>query len=737
LVCVEDSLWRPPPLEVPAPDARIPQARTSGERGGEAGESGRRVTALDGMRALAITAVLLYHGGFSWAQGGFLGVDVFFVLSGFLITGLLALEHARTGRIRLRTFYLRRARRLLPALYTVLAGVCGYVILVLPQEAAALRGDVGAALGYVTNWWLIVQHQSYFGGTGRPSLLINLWSLAVEEQFYLLWPPVLYLLLRLGRPRRSDGTRSAWPAFVGCIALAAASAARMKSLYSPWSDPSRIYYGTDTRAFELFIGATLALGAAALSPGAAPMSSRSASRLRTAVRDVLGLCALAALVVAVIVVPASAPWLYPGGLLGVCVAAVLLVRAATAGGVVAKTLSLRPLVWLGERSYSLYLWHWPVFDVTRPGSDLALPTAEDFALRLVVSLLLAHLTFVLIERPIRRGALGRLFGRRRDARRMRRFVRATVAVTASMVLVAGAGGLGYAVEAAAARYPSNPDAIAVGPGPDLTLAVPTATNSPGKPSPSASPTVSASAAAVETTTAIPTVMPPPPAHPPLVAFVGDSQPMTLLLNKPSNTGLYLDTIDDSTEGCDFLGGDISSRDGERRDLDDGCANTTQTWADSVAAQHPAIVVLMVGGWDEFNDEVDGVTLTFGSSAWDAYYTARLGTAMTLLRATGVPRIEVALLPCYRPIPEPGSGYWPERGDDWRTRHVNTLLTAYVQAHAGAGSGTLETLQPPSAFCTDPAIAANTDYRWDGLHYYKPGSALYFQTIIPQLLAPND
>jgi hypothetical protein len=143
---------------------------------------------------------------------------------------------------------------------------------------------------------------------------------------------------------------------------------------------------------------------------------------------------------------------------------------------------------------------------------------------------------------------------------------------------------------------------------------------------------------------------------------------------------------------------------------------------------------MIGGWDEFDDRVGGTKLTFGSTAWDTYYSARLDSAMATLRATAAPRIELALLPCYRPIPEPGSGYWPERGDDWRTRHVNALLTAYLRANAGTGPGTLAALYPPGAFCTDPSIASNVDYRWDGLHYYKPGSALYFETAIPQLLA---
>ncbi len=176
--------------------------------------------------------------------------------------------------------------------------------------------------------------------------------------------------------------------------------------------------------------------------------------------------------------------------------------------------------------------------------------------------------------------------------------------------------------------------------------------------------------------------------------------MTLLLNKPANLGQYLTTVDDTTEGCGFLGGDISSRSGERRDLDADCGGSSEKWAARIARQRPDAVVVMIGGWDEFDETVDGSTMTFGTAPWDAYYNARLAEAVGKLKATGISRIELALLPCYRPVPAPGSGYWPERGDDSRTRHINALLTAYAQSQdsigddgagsvpiTGAGSGT--------------------------------------------------
>ncbi len=727
-------------------------APPAGPASAAAGERHRRVPALDGLRALAIIAVLLYHAGFGFARGGFLGVDAFFVLSGFLITGLLVGEHTKTGSISLRRFYVRRARRLLPALFTVVAGVCLYVVLVLPHEAATLRSDALAALTYVTNWWLIFRDQSYFGGTGRPSLLINLWSLAVEEQFYLLWPLLLGAMLKRRAVRRPStgsapdpsagaaGSSRAglWTAFCWTLALAAGSALLMRAEYSPWSDPSRVYYGSDTRAFELFIGAALALAIAASGRAwhAAPTG-----RWRVTTRDLLGLCSLGGLGYMVVKVPDNATWLFPGGLLVASGFAVLAIRGATAGGRLARVLSTTPFVWLGERSYSLYLWHWPVFDVTRPGADLHLPAGADFALRAVISLALADLTFRHIERPIREGALGRTSARCRAALRERRFGLPAGAATLAVGVVVCAVGLGNSLVKVADRYPVDANAIAQDSGPALALTgPPVAPRSAAAPSASTgrsrSPAPSRGARQAAIPSPIPTALPTPPPHPPTVAFVGDSLGMTLLLNKPRNLGEYLLTIDDTTEGCGFLGGDISSRDGERRDLDADCPNATSKWRSRVSAQRPDIVVLMIGGWDEFDDRVDGTTMTFGSAAWDANYTARLGDAVSKLKATGVPRIELALLPCYRPVPEQGSGYWPERGDDARTRHINTLLTNYARSPAAAaGRGAVVTLQPPAAFCTDAHIASDRAYRWDGTHYYKPGSALYFETAIPQLLAP--
>jgi peptidoglycan/LPS O-acetylase OafA/YrhL len=378
------------------------------------------------LRAFAVIAVLLYHADLAWIPGGFLGVEVFFVISGYLITALLLAEWRQRGRIDLKTFWLRRARRLLPALYVLLVVTLAFAVVFLPGEVAGLRGDVFAAFGYVTNWYLIFGQESYFEAVGRPSLLQHLWSLAVEEQFYLIWPPILALGLCIGatRLRRRRALRAA-------LFGAVASAVAMALLYTPGVDPSRIYYGTDTRATGLLCGAALAF---LWSPGEKyrPSAARH-RRLQLAGRgrfrrrwgwtvplllDILGFAALGSLVWFCLNLGEFQPFLYMGGfaLVGLATTAMIMAVVHPYTLIGARLLGWSPLRWIGVRSYGIYLWHWPVFMVTRPELDVPFDGLSVLALRLAATVILADLSYRYVETPIRRGALGRAWMTLREAR---------------------------------------------------------------------------------------------------------------------------------------------------------------------------------------------------------------------------------------------------------------------------------------------------------------------------------
>ncbi len=363
-----------------------------------AGGGQRYVPALDGVRALAVLAVMAFHLGLGWAPGGLLGVGVFFTLSGYLITDLLLGQHESTGSLQMLDFWRRRARRLLPALFIVLAVVAGWVALLQRAQLPALRGAMVAAIGYVSNWWLIGQHSSYFAQFGPPSPLGHLWSLAVEEQFYLLWPWLLWLGLRLVRGRPESTRRYLLAA--GALALAMASIAEMVALYHPGYDPTRVYDGTDTRAFALLIGAALAFGCpsrgrrAGIGPG------------RQWALDGAGIAGLVVIGLLIWRTTQYSPFLYRGGMVALSVAtAAVLWAVASPGSHLGKVLGAQPLRWLGVRSYGIYLWHYPIIVLTTPANGAS--SAARAAVQVIASVTAAALSWHFIEEPVRRGAIGR------------------------------------------------------------------------------------------------------------------------------------------------------------------------------------------------------------------------------------------------------------------------------------------------------------------------------------------
>ena len=397
---------------------------------------------IDALRAIAVLAVFLYHAGVGWMPGGFLGVDAFFVISGYLITSLLLSEFRRGGRVNLWKFWLRRARRLLPAVGVLIAVSMVIAAIVVPGQMPQLRGDAISSLGYFANWHFIFAHQSYFDQFQRPSMFRHLWSLSVEEQFYLFWPLVFAAGMSLFGRRKL---------LVGVIAGALASVALAWILFEPGTDTSRVYYGTDTHAVGLLAGVALALvwdpsGLRRGTPG----------RWAGPLLDAVGVCAVAFVVLSFLRVHDYDLALYHGGYLWLALFTALLIAvlahpAARLGGLLAQP----PLVWLGLRSYSFYLWHWPVLVLTRPGIDVSMPKGVLIPLQLLAVLALSDLSYRYVERPFATG--GQLPKLPRGWGRLTRPVLAAAVLVVvvligwSGVVPGGTGHLGQGAAAASTR----------------------------------------------------------------------------------------------------------------------------------------------------------------------------------------------------------------------------------------------------------------------------------------------
>ncbi|MED1024281.1 acyltransferase family protein [Bacillus mycoides] len=355
-------------------------------------KNSRYMVGLDSLRGLAILGVILYHINFNWMPGGFLGVTVFFVLSGYLITDILAIEWKNNKRIDLKKFWLSRARRLLPGMLIMLIVTLAWITIFHSSLLEKMRGDSLAALFYVSNWWYIYHKLSYFDNFNQLSPLNHFWSLAVEEQFYVVWP----FVISLGFYYIKKQSRMILFICLGAIA----SALAMAILYEPGTDPSRIYYGTDTRAFSLLIGAALAL----IWP-----SSRLASKIIPQARlilDIIGGVALIIILTMFWKTNQYEPFLYCGGMVLLSIATALLVaNLAHPASRIAQFLRFRPLRWMGVRSYGIYLWHYPIITLTTPKVNTGEFSFTRAILQFLLIIIVAQISWKFIENPIRKGAL--------------------------------------------------------------------------------------------------------------------------------------------------------------------------------------------------------------------------------------------------------------------------------------------------------------------------------------------
>jgi peptidoglycan/LPS O-acetylase OafA/YrhL len=622
--------------------------------------------ALDGVRGVATLGILGVHAGVFLTGGGFYLLDSFFALSGFLITSLLIGEWGQKGTVRLRAFWIRRARRLLPGLFVMLIGVSVlYAIFVPTGTYPTLRGDAIASLAYVANWHFILAGSNYFDRTGLTSPLIHMWSLAVEEQFYLLWPLVFLGVIKIWRSLRA--------LLIVCIVGSLASALEMALLYNGTNN-TRLYFGTDMHAQSLLVGAGLAAGVAmwsrrrqgsqAVQPDTIEPKrlGGGAWQVRTPLaRTLLAVVGLAGVVGSAILyttVNSSEPFAYRGGFLlaSLATSAVLLNVACVQRSVLARVLAFRPLAYVGRISYGLYLWHYPIFSyVDRARTGLG--GWPLFGVRFAPTLAFAVVSFYLVERPIRTGTF--LTARR-----------AWVLTPAAVVLVVLAVVAGTVTPAVSA--PTGVSAIG-------SLAA----------SPVGQPVPSAFADA-----------------PVRVLIVGDSTALTLGfgLSIASEQRKYHTTIlDEGILGCGVAqrtsfanqsqqGSGLSypcMPDPSRGRCPSGgifarnqyatCREWPVAWRDWLAEFKPNVVVVLAGTFEVYDWEYKGHATNIASPAFAAYVKSELEKAVGVATSEGALTV-LMTAPCYNHGEQPDGSPWPE-DNPARVAAYNSLLKQVAAEHA--------------------------------------------------------
>jgi len=644
-----------------------------------------RVLALDGLRAFALLIIMGYHFGVGWLPGGFFSLDIFYVLSGYLITGLLLGEWARAARIKLGAFWLRRARRLLPALLVVLVVVTLVVRFAYPAGLYPnLRMADLSALFYFSNWWQIAASGNYFVATGAVSPLTHTWSLAVEEQFYLVWPLVVVAVLHLGRKFDRGIELLLGVSLVGVVA----SATEMALLYHPGANTTRLYFGTDTHAQSILVGAALACVLTLVQrhrgeDGMAPVARSTGARVALTLVGLAGFAGTLALTYAL---TGTASLAYRGGFLlsALSAAAIILGAVCVARGPIARLLSLRPLVWMGTVSYGAYLWHFPVFielDAGRTGrTGLSL-----LALRTVATFVLAGLSYYLVERPVMEG---------RFWRTLRAAGPALVAMGATVAVVV----VGTIAPGAAAVDVSSSGHVPAGEVRALKAA-----GAYG-------------------------------AHPVRFMFVGDSLSVTMGIGLQVGTvhGYGVTVINEGVLGCDIDDlPTISTTNGQPDDPVSPCAHWETLWGDQVAQYRPEVVGVLIGRWDIL-DHVDGDQLVhIGEPAWDRHLAAELDHVVEVLSSHGA-HVVLFTMPYLDPPDETLNGVLSPADSPTRVNEFNHLLADVAARHPGTVTVIdLNRILEPSGHYQSEVDGVTV--RWaDGVHISKQGGEWLQARVLPTI-----
>jgi peptidoglycan/LPS O-acetylase OafA/YrhL len=580
---------------------------------------GTRLTympALDGIRAVSILGIMANHGGFAWADGGVISVNVFFVLSGFLITMLLMKEWARSGTIRLRAFWARRARRLLPALFVLLGGIGIYALFFAPQGTEPLlRGDGFATLFYVANWHQILAGQSYFAQVSSPSPLLHTWTLAIEEQFYLVWPLVVLGVMKL--------TRSTRALFVVAVLGVLGSAIAMAVMFHAGTDPSRVYYGTDTRAQDILTGAAMGILLSGRRPAVGARARAGFSAL----------AAMAAVVFAVewMHINSSPNFTYRFGFLLADVMVALVICGVTMAptGIPARVLGVAPLAYTGRISYGLYLWHWPVFLVLND-SRTGLTGYPLFVVRVAVTFVIAMLSWYLVETPVRQ----------KTFRNWRSW---------SWIPVGAVGAAGVLVVSTTATA-----------GAATNILVP-------------QNQVHAQVIHYEQAGF-------PRDDPSIrVLVVGDSLSLTVgywLTPYAPNYGVVLRGR--PLDGCGLVTSNPYDLHGQATYPLAPCAEWPTIWGKAVQNLRPDVVMLVVGWWETMDRYYQGRWQHLGEPSFDAYERSRLEQAVSVLGATGA-QVVITTAPYFDSGEQPNGQPWDEDAPS-RVDLLNQMIESVAAEH---------------------------------------------------------